>query len=65
MHHQRTTCEENVKGGCDVKFKKLFWNTAGQRLRKNMKDLNPGHPKYEAEVLITESQHSVKWGLQF
>jgi len=55
MHHQKTTCEENVEGGCDIKFKKLFWNTAGKRLRKNMKDLNLGLPKYEAELLITES----------
>jgi len=63
MHHQRTTCEGNVDGGFDVKFKKLFWNTAGQRLRKNMEDLNLGLPKYEAEVLIIESQYSVKWDL--
>jgi len=30
-----------------------------------MKYLSLGLPKYEAEVLIIESQHSVKWGLQF
>lgn len=65
MHHQRIKCEEDVEGGCKAKFKKLFWNSVGQRLRKNMKDLNLGLPKYEAEVLITESQHSVKSGLQF
>jgi hypothetical protein len=63
MHHQTTTCEENVEGGCDVKFKKLNWNTAGQRLRKNMKDLNLGLPKYEAKVLITESQTFCETGL--
>jgi hypothetical protein len=65
MHHQKTICEKDVEGRSHANFKKLFWHTAGQRLRKNMKDLNLGLPMYEAEVLITESQHSLKCGLQF